>query len=708
MTPDTIPELGRPELLEFAESIARERLIETDIVVGAMEQAVQAAALRKYGQDLEIQAEIDRESGAITLQRILEVADPVEDRAKQISLEEGRARDPEATVGQRFLDPLPPIDVGRLSAQTAKQVVYQKVREAERKRQYEEFKDRVGEIVNGIVKRFEYGNVIVDLARAEGFMRRDQTLAKESYRPGDRIRSYILDVREEAKGPQILLSRACNEFLVKLFAQEVPEIYDGTVEIRSAARDPGSRAKIAVLSNDPSIDPVGACVGMRGSRVQAVVGELQGERIDIIQWSPDTATFIVNALAPAEVTRVVLDEEANQVEAVVPEDKLSIAIGRRGQNVRLASKLTGWDIDIVTEAVASERRQEELRRCIRMFVQTLDVDEVVAHLLVTEGFDSLEAVAFVPLEELVEIEGLREEVAEELRARANQVLAECDAKLIEVRRRLGVEDDVAAIEGLTVAMLVVLGLNAVRTKDDLADLATDELTELLQDKAALEKLRVFLQANDEIMNPGMQLTDVNLSEEEAGAIVMAARAHWFEDGEAMAAAARERVEREKEKELEAAAEAEADPLAAASAAPEEAAGAEDSGAADGPAPAGGEAEEASAAQAEAAPGGEPGPGPEATAPDGSAEDSGAADGSAPAGVEAEDASAAPAETASGSEPGSGPAAGGEAPMEPEKEGGPPPAAAEEADAPADRTPAAADAENGGPVDRGPAGGGTGA
>lgn len=665
LDPDMIPELGRPELLEFAESIARERLIETDIVIGAMEQAVQAAALRKYGQELEIQAEIDRESGGITIQRVLEVADPVEDRARQISLDEGRARDPEAKVGQRFLDPLPPIDVGRMSAQTAKQVIYQKVREAERHRQYEEFKDRVGEIVNGIVKRFEYGNVIVDLARAEGFMRRDQTLIKESYRPGDRIRSYILDVREEAKGPQILLSRACNEFLVKLFAQEVPEIYDGTVEIRSAARDPGSRAKIAVVSNDPSIDPVGACVGMRGSRVQAVVGELQGERIDIIQWSPDTATFIVNALAPAEVTRVVLDEEATRVEAVVPEDKLSIAIGRRGQNVRLASKLTGWDIDIVTEAVASERRQEELRRCIRMFVQTLDVDEVVAHLLVTEGFDSLEAVAFVPLEELVEIEGLREEVAEELRARANQVLAECGAKLVEVRRRLGVEDEVAAIEGLTPAMLVVLGLNGVRTRDDLADLAADELVELLQDKDGLEKLRVFLQANDEVMNPGMQLSDVALSEEEAGAVVMAARAHWFEDGEAMAAAARERVEQEKQRELEAAAEAEADPLAAATAeagaAPEETAGAEDSGAPGDPVPADGETEEAPAAEADAP--------------------------SAPA--------AEPEETVGDSSP----AGADESP----------PAAAEDAGVPDGGPVPAADAEeDGGPADRNPAGGGTGA
>ncbi len=531
---NTLPELGRPELLEFAESIARERLIDTSVVLGAMEQAVQTAALRKYGQDLEIQAEIDRASGAIALKRVLEIANPVEDRAKQITIEEAKTRDPDAPdakVGDLIYEPLPPVDVERLSAQTAKQVVYQKIREAERERQYEEFKDRVGEIINGIVKQFEYGNVIVDLGRAEGFMRRDQTLAKESYRPGDRVRSYILDVREEAKGPQILLSRACNEFLIKLFAQEVPEIYDGIVEIRAAARDPGSRAKIAVVSSDPSIDPVGACVGMRGSRVQAVVGELQGERIDIIQWSPDTATFIVNALVPAEVTKVVLDEEASRVEVIVPEEQQSFAIGRRGQNVRLASKLTGWDIDILTEKMASERRQEELKKLIRIFVQTLDVDEVVAHLLVTEGFDSLEAVAYVPFEELAEIEGLREEVAQELRERAATVIAERNEKLLELWKRLGVTEETATIEGLTPAMLVVLGLNAVRTRDDVAELAVDELMEILKDKTALEKLRVFFLANDEVMSAGMQLVDVALSEEEVGTVIMTARAHWFADEE---------------------------------------------------------------------------------------------------------------------------------------------------------------------------------
>ncbi len=528
---NAIPELGRPELLEFARSIANERLIDPEVVLGAMEEAVQAAALRKYGQDLDVKAHIDRKSGEITLRRVLEVADPVDDWHRQISLEEGRKRDPEAGIGDRIHEPLPPIDLGRLSAQMAKQVVYRLVREAERKRQYEEFRGRVGEIINGIVKRFEYGNVIVDLGRAEGFMRRDQTLAKEAYRAGDRIRAYIMEVRQEARGPQILLSRACNEFLVKLFSQEVPEIYDGVVEIVAAARDPGSRAKIAVISSDPGIDPVGACVGMRGSRVQAVVGELQGERVDIIQWSPDTATFIVNALVPAEVTKVIIDDEATRVEVVVPESQQSYAIGRRGQNVRLATKLTGWEIKILTEKMESDRRQEELRQLIRMFVTTLDVDEVVAHLLVSEGFASLEAIAFVPFEELSEIEGLREEVAEELRERATKVILERNAELQRIRSKLGVTDEVAALEKLSPSMLVVLGLNGIRTLDQLADLSNDEVIEVLSDKVALEKLRVFYRANDEEMGLGIQLHDLELDRDEASEVIMAARAHWFVDGE---------------------------------------------------------------------------------------------------------------------------------------------------------------------------------
>jgi N utilization substance protein A len=412
-------------------------------------------------------------------------------------------------VGDTIADELPPIDFGRIAAQTAKQVIVQKVREAERERQFEEYKDRIGEIINGLVKRMEYGNVTVDLGRGEAVVRRDELLQRESFRQGDRIRAYIYDVRREQRGPQIFLSRTHPQFMAKLFTQEVPEIYDGIIEIKAVARDPGSRAKIAVLSNDSAIDPVGACVGMRGSRVQAVVNELQGEKIDIIQWSPDPATFIVNALAPAEVAKVVLDEDAMRIEVVVPDDQLSLAIGRRGQNVRLASQLTGWDIDIMTEAEESERRQEEFRQRSEMFIESLDVDEVIAQLLVTEGFTTIDEVAFVPIEEIAEIEGFDEDIAEELSNRANEFLTAEEERHTARRKELGVEDDVAAIEGLTSAMLAVLGENEIKTLDDLGDLAGDELIEMLP--------------------------DFDLAEEEANDIIMAARAHWFDDEEEPAA-----------------------------------------------------------------------------------------------------------------------------------------------------------------------------
>ncbi|MEK9752018.1 MAG: transcription termination factor NusA, partial [Rhodospirillaceae bacterium] len=396
-----------------------------------------------------------------------------------------------------------PIDFGRIAAQTAKQVIVQKVREAERTRQYEEYKDRVGEIVNGLVKRIEYGNVIVDLGRAEALLRRDECIPREHFNNGDRVRAYIMDVREETRGPQIFLSRTHPQFMAKLFAQEVPEIYDGIIEIKAVARDPGSRAKIAVQSHDSGLDPVGPCIGMRGSRVQAVVGELQGEKIDIIQWSPDPASFIVNGLAPAEVAKVVLDEEKNKIEVVVPDDQLSLAIGRRGQNVRLASQLSGWDIDILTEAEESERRQQEFQHRSAMFVEALDVDDVIAHLLVTEGFSSVEEVAFVPLEDLLDIEGFDEDVAEELRARARNYLERRDQEFNQRRVELGVEDDLASLEGLTPGMLVTLGENGIKSRDDLGDLATDELQDLIKSPP--------------------------LGEDAANAIIMAARAHWFAD-----------------------------------------------------------------------------------------------------------------------------------------------------------------------------------
>ena len=467
---------NRLELLQIADSVAREKSIDRQVVIAAMEDAIQRAARSRYGSENEIRAEIDPATGEIRLARLLEVVDVVDMEAVQIRIDEARKRNPAAQVGDFIAEPLPPIDFGRIAAQNAKQVIVQKVRDAERERQYEEYKDRIGDIVHGIVKRVEYGNVIVDLGRGEAIVRRDESLPRESFRNGDRVRAYVNDVRREQRGPQIFLSRTHPEFMAKLFAQEVPEIYDGIIEIKAVARDPGSRAKIAVLSKDSSIDPVGACVGMRGSRVQAVVNELQGEKIDIIQWSPDAATFIVNGLAPAEVVKVVLDEDAERIEVVVPDDQLSLAIGRRGQNVRLASQLTGWDIDIMTEAEESERRQAEFTHRSEMFAEALDVDEMIAQLLASEGFSSIDEVAFVPLDEIAEIEGFDEDTASEIQTRAREHLERLDAELTEKRKALGVADELAEVPGVTTAMLVAFGENDVKTVEDLAGCATDDLT----------------------------------------------------------------------------------------------------------------------------------------------------------------------------------------------------------------------------------------
>lgn len=467
---------NRLELLQIAELVAREKSIEKEIVLEAMEEAIQKAARSKYGAENEIRAQIDKNTGDIRLFRVLEVVEEVEEPAVQISVEDAQKDKADAAVGDYLASALPPMDFGRIAAQTAKQVIVQKVRDAERERQYEEYKDRAGEVVTGLVKRVEYGNVIVDLGRAEAIMRRDQVIPREHIRQNERIRGYIYEVRRENRGPQIFMSRTKPEFMGSLFAQEVPEIYDGIIEIRSVARDPGSRAKIAVLSNDGSIDPVGACVGMRGSRVQAVVNELQGEKIDIIPWSPDVASFIVNALQPAEVAKVVMDEESSRVEVVVPDDQLSLAIGRRGQNVRLASQLTGWTIDIMTEAEESERRQEEFLSQSKRFVEALDVDETLAHLLVAEGFTDLEEIAYVEPEELLGVEGFEEELVVELQRRAGEFL-EAEARAAdEKRRELGVQDDLADVEGLTPQMLVVLGEDEVKTLEDFAGCAADELT----------------------------------------------------------------------------------------------------------------------------------------------------------------------------------------------------------------------------------------
>lgn len=510
---ETMTELSavnaRPELLQVAETVARDKGIDRDEVLEAMEQAIQKAGRSKYGHEHDIRARIDRSSGSISLARYLEVMEEgaeIENEVTQLQLPLARKKKPDAQPGEFIVDELPPIDFGRIAAQTAKQVIVQKVREAERTRQFAEYKDRIGEVVNGLVKRIEYGNVIVDLGRAEGMLRRDECIPREHFNNGDRVRAYIVDVREETRGPQIFLSRTHPEFMAKLFSQEVPEIYDGIIEIKAVARDPGSRAKMAVISHDSSLDPVGPCIGMRGSRVQAVVGELQGEKIDIIQWSEDPAMFIVNALAPAEVAKVVLDEERNKIEVVVPDDQLSLAIGRRGQNVRLGSQLSGWDIDILTEAEESERRTQEFVARSQMFVEALDVDEVIAHLLVTEGFSMIEEVAFVPVDDLTEIEGFDEDVAEELRERARNYLSRRDEELETKRKELGVADDMATLEGMTAKLMVILGENEVKTRDDLGDLAGDELLEIASSEVG--------------------------SMEEANAIIMAARAHWFADEEA--------------------------------------------------------------------------------------------------------------------------------------------------------------------------------
>jgi len=509
------------ELLQIADAVAREKAIDRKIVLGAMEDAIAKAARSRYGSETEVRAEIDPKSGELHLSRHMLVVDAVENPSSQITLEEARRHHPAAQVGDTIADKLPPLEYGRIAAQSAKQVIVQKVREAERDRQYDEYKDRIGDIVNGIVKRVEYGNVVVDLGRGEAIVRRDEMLPREVFRNGDRIRAYIYDVRREQRGPQIFLSRTHPQFMSKLFAQEVPEIYDGIVEVKAVARDPGSRAKIAVVSRDSSVDPVGACVGMRGSRVQAVVNELQGEKIDIIPWSQDIATFVVNALAPAEVAKVVLDEERERIEVVVPDQQLSLAIGRRGQNVRLASQLTGWDIDILTEQEESERRQAEFENRTRMFIDTLNVDEVIGQLLASEGFTSVEELALVDTKEVAGIEGFDEDTAAELRARAQEYLAKIEAELDAKRTELGVADELRDVPGVTTAMLVRFGEHGVKTIEDLAGCATDDLVGWTERK------------DGEMVREAGILDGFDLSREEAEALVMQARlkAGWVNEAD---------------------------------------------------------------------------------------------------------------------------------------------------------------------------------
>jgi len=510
---------NRLELLQIARAVAAEKSIDESIVIEAIEEAIQKAARSRYGAENDIRAKIDPKTGELALTRNMTVVEEVENDSQELNLADAKKIDKTAEIGTVFSDELPPIEFGRVASQTAKQVITQKVREAERQRQFEEYKDRVGEIISGIVKRVEYGNVIIDLGRAEAIIRRADGIPRENLQNNERVRAYIYDVREEVRGPQIFLSRAHPDFMAALFSQEVPEVYEGIIEIPSVARDPGSRAKIAVISNDASIDPVGACVGMRGSRVQAVVSELAGEKIDIIPWSDDPATFIVNALQPAEVAKVVLDEEDQRIEVVVPDEQLSLAIGRRGQNVRLASQLTGWSIDILTEEEESERRQKEFAERTQLFIAALDVDEVIAQLLATEGFTDVEDLAYVDLGEIGAIEGFDEDTAEEIQARARDYLDRLSAEQDAKRKELGVEDAVLEVEGVVLAMAVKLGENDVKTVDDLAGLVTDDLRGWFETKNG-----------ERVREPGI-LEEFNLAAEDAEMMIMRARvaAGWISE-----------------------------------------------------------------------------------------------------------------------------------------------------------------------------------
>ncbi|MDG1450344.1 MAG: transcription termination factor NusA [Ascidiaceihabitans sp.] len=511
------------ELLQTAEAVAREKMIDPGLVIEAMEESLARAAKSRYGAEMDIRVAIDRKNGKATFTRVRTVVaeEELENYQAEFTVEQAKQYMADPEVGQQLIEEVPPVEMGRIAAQSAKQVILQKIREAERDRQFEEFKDRVGSIVNGLVKREEYGNVIVDVGAGEAILRRNEKIGRESYRPNDRIRVYIKDVRREQRGPQIFLSRTAPEFMAELFKMEVPEIYDGIIEIKAVARDPGSRAKIAVISHDGSIDPVGACVGMRGSRVQAVVNELQGEKIDIIPWNDDQPTFLVNALQPAEVSKVVLDEEAGKIEVVVPEEQLSLAIGRRGQNVRLAAQLTGLDIDIMTEADESARRQKEFEARTKLFMDNLDLDEFFAQLLVAEGFTNLEEVAYVEAEELLVIDGVDEATAGELQARARDVLEAQNKAALDAARALGVEDSLIAFEGLTPQMLEALAKDDVKTLEDFATCADWELAggwttdngERIKDDGVLEPFGIELEeAQNMIMTARVSLGWVDIAD----------------------------------------------------------------------------------------------------------------------------------------------------------------------------------------------------
>ncbi len=497
-----VKSIPRLELIQVAEAVSREKSIDKEEVITAMEEAIEKAARSKYGLERDIRANIDRKNGSINIAQFTEVVEIVQNESTQMSYQEAQRRNLNVVIGDFYKQSLPPIDFGRIAAQTAKQVISQKVREAERQRQFQEYKDRVGEIVVGTIKRVDNQSVTIDLGRAEAVIKKDQMIPREQLRPGDRLRSFIVDVSEQIKGPQIFLSRASNDFLAALFTQEVPEIYDGIIEIKGVAREPGSRAKISAYSNDPSIDPVGACVGMRGSRVQAVVSELQGEKIEIIPWTEDPVTFVINALAPAVPSKVVMDEDANRMEVVIPDDQLSLAIGRRGQNVRLASQLTGWFVDILTEAEESERRQEEFLERSKIFIEALDIDDVIAHLMVSEGFVTISDIAEASLEELMAIEGFDEDISLELSERAQNFVKIENQRIDDALRKLKVKDDLYNFTEISKSSILTLAEHNIKTLDELAELDSEELFNILGDK-------------------------VFINEDDAGSVIMKARQHWF-------------------------------------------------------------------------------------------------------------------------------------------------------------------------------------
>ena len=497
-----VKSIPRLELIQVAETVSREKSIEKEEVITAMEEAIEKAARSKYGLERDIRANIDRKNGSINIAQFTEVVEIIENESTQMTFSESQRRNLNVGVGEFYKQSLPPIDFGRIAAQTAKQVISQKVREAERQRQFQEYKDRVGEIVVGTIKRVDNQSVTIDLGRAEAIIKKDQMIPREQLRPGDRLRCFIIEVSEQVKGPQIFLSRASNDFLAALFTQEVPEIYDGIIEIKGVAREPGSRAKISAFSNDPSIDPVGACVGMRGSRVQAVVSELQGEKIEIISWTDDPVTFVINALAPAVPSKVVMDEDANRMEVVIPDDQLSLAIGRRGQNVRLASQLTGWFVDILTEAEESEKRQEEFTERSKIFIEALDIDDVIAHLMVSEGFVTISDIAEASIEELMSIEGFDEDLSSELSERAKNFVKIENERIDEALKELKVKDDLYNFSELSKESILTLAENNIKTLDELAELDSAELFGILGNK-------------------------VFINEDDAGSVIMKARQHWF-------------------------------------------------------------------------------------------------------------------------------------------------------------------------------------